>query len=242
MLCTEREEGGGVPNGGVCSLISRERVVELQSICTPAGSLAEVDSSGMTERFDKAYYARHYESKQTQVHSSAQIHSLSRGIVGMIGWWGGELRSVLDVGAGTGIMRDWFSRHMPKVRYRSTEFSAFACAQYGHEQRDISVWRAKTRFDLVVCQGVLPYLDDTSCAKAIENLAAMSRGFLYLEAITGGDIKRVCDTELTDTAVHRRKASWYRMRLAKHYVQVGGGLYYARTGPLSFYELEAGSQ
>jgi 2-polyprenyl-3-methyl-5-hydroxy-6-metoxy-1,4-benzoquinol methylase len=208
-------------------------------VCAPKPARTVYATALMTERFDKAYYARHYESKQTQVHSAAQIHALSRGIVGLIGWWGGELRSVLDVGAGTGIMRDWFKRHMPKVQYRSTEYSAFACARYGHEQRDIAAWRAKDRFDLVVCQGVLPYLDDVACAKAIENLAAMSRGFLYLEAITGGDIKRVCDTELTDTAVHRRKAAWYRMRLRKHFVQVGGGLYYARTGALSFYELEA---
>jgi 2-polyprenyl-3-methyl-5-hydroxy-6-metoxy-1,4-benzoquinol methylase len=193
----------------------------------------------MSERFDQAYYERHYESKRTRVHSAEQIDGLSRGITGLIAWWGGELRSVIDVGAGTGLMRDWFKRHLPRVRYRSVEYSAYACAQYGHEQRSIAEWRAKEKYDLVICQGVLPYLSDAACSKAIENLAAMSRGFLYLEAITDGDIKRVCDTDLTDTAVHRRKAAWYRTRLQKHYTQVGAGLFYAKTGNLSFYELEA---
>lgn len=190
------------------------------------------------ERFDRDYYERHYESTKTQVHSAKQLADLARGVTGLIQWWGGDLQTVLDVGAGTGLMRDWFRKHLPKVKYRSVEYSAYACKRYGHEQRDISTWRATQSFDLIVCQGVLPYLNDKACAQAIENLAAMSAGFLYLEAITDEDIKNVCDTDLTDTSVHPRKAAWYRRKLEPHYVQVGGGLFYAHTGPIQFYQLE----
>jgi hypothetical protein len=126
------------------------------------------------------------------------------------------------------------------VRYRSTDASAYACERYGHERRDVARWRARERFDLVVCQGVLPYLDDGDCARAIANLGAMTRGFLYLEAITARDLREVCDREKTDVKVHARTGTWYRRELAKHFVPLGCGLHYAKDGRLVFYELERG--
>jgi hypothetical protein len=124
------------------------------------------------------------------------------------------------------------------VKYVSTDVSAYACAKYGHEHRDIARWRGKDRYDLVVCQGVLPYLSDVDCAAAIGNLAAMTRGFLYLEAITEKDIAQVCDKERTDTKIRARTGEWYRKELARYYITVGCGLFYSKEGPLQFYELE----
>jgi hypothetical protein len=195
----------------------------------------------MSERFGSAYYKRFYESKTTRVHGKTEVAHLASGITGFIQWWGGDLRTAIDLGAGAGLMRDWFKKFMPKVRYRSTEYSAYACERYGHEQRDLANWRAKdpSSFDLVICQGVLPYLADAEAARAIENIAAMTGGFLYFEAITKGDMQNVCDAELTDMKVYGRTAAWYDKRLSKSLVRVGAGLYYAKSGPLSFYELEA---
>ena len=122
--------------------------------------------------FDKAYFERYYEREQTRVHGKKEIARLARGVVGIIGWLGGSIESVLDVGAGAGLWRDWFKRHRPQVRYLSTDVSAYACQRYGHEQRDVSKWRAKERFDLIVCQGVLPYLDDTAADRAISAVYA----------------------------------------------------------------------
>ena len=101
-------------------------------------------------------------------------------------------------------------------------------------------WRtsARDRFDLIVCQGVLQYLTDAAAAAAIDNVGAMSRGFLYLEAITKRDIDEVCDPKMTDTKVHLRTGAWYRTRLGEHFTQLGAGLWYAKRGPLLFYELE----
>jgi hypothetical protein len=188
--------------------------------------------------FDEDYYRRYYEDAATRVHGAAKIAQLARAVTEMIGWYGGALDTVLDVGAGAGLWRDWFKKHKPRVKYRSTEYSPYACAKFGHEQRDIATWRARERFDLVVCQGVLPYLADAAAAQAIENLGAMTRGFLYLEAITKRDFEDICDQAKTDGAVHLRTSAWYRARLAKHFVNVGCGLYYSSRGPLQFYELE----
>jgi len=191
-----------------------------------------------TAAFDRAYFDRFYERQDTRVHGRREIARLARGTVAMIAWLGGRIDSVLDVGAGAGLWRDWFKRHRPEVKYTSTDVSAYACERYGHELRDVSTWRSKDRHDLVVCQGVLPYLTDEAAASAIDNIGAMARGFLYLEAITARDLRDVCDLDMTDVAVHPRNGAWYRARLAKHFRQVGCGLYYSRKGGLRFYELE----
>lgn len=193
----------------------------------------------MGETFDAAYYEKYYKSARTRVHSAEEIGRLCTGVVGMLEWWRQPLATVLDVGAGTGLWRDWFAKKRPSVAYRSTELSKHACEEFGHEQRDITKWRDKKQFDLVVCQGVLPYLDDDGCAKAIENLAAMTGGFLYLEAITKGDIADVIDEVKTDVKVHGRTGKWYRERLGKHYREVGCGLWVKKDAGVLFYELEA---
>jgi len=190
------------------------------------------------EGFGEAYFDRYYETRRTRVHGAKEVGHLARGVTELILWLRGPLGNVLDVGAGPGLWRDWFKKHKPAVRYVSTDVSAYACKRYGHQRRDIASWRSKDRFDLVVCQGVLPYLPDAAAASAIDNLGAMTRGFLYLEAITKSDLGDVCDLDMTDVAVHPREGAWYRRRLAKHFVQVGVGLYYAKGGPLRFYELE----
>ena len=189
-------------------------------------------------RFDEAYYTRYYETKATRVHDAARIGHLARAVTEFVAWNGGELASVLDIGAGTGLWRDWFKKHKKGVAYRSTEYSSYACERYGHEQRDISKWRASDTFDLVICQGVLQYLDDARAEAAIANIGAMTRGFLYLEAITRKDLRDVCDREMTDDDIHVRSGAWYRERLGRHFDQVGCGLYYSKQGNLLFYELE----
>jgi SAM-dependent methyltransferase len=190
------------------------------------------------DRFDAAYFGRFYESRKTRVHGPVEIARLARGVTGMIAWFGGEIRSVLDVGAGAGLWRDWFAKHRKGVRYVSTDVSAYACERYGHERRDIARWRGRERFDLVVCQGVLPYLPDEDAGRAIDNIAAMCSGFLYVEAITVRDLMEVCDREATDVAVHVRPGAWYRERLERHFTTLGCGLHYRKGGPLCFYELE----
>ena len=193
----------------------------------------------MGDTFDADYYERHYGSAETRVHSADEVAKLTTAVVSFIEWWQHPIETVLDVGAGVGHWGAWFKKHRPKVQYRSTEFSAHAAKKYGHEQRDITKWRAKETFDLVVCQGVLPYLDDAGAAKAIENLSAMAGAFLYLESITKRDIREVCDVDKTDIKVHDRTGKWYRARLDKHFLEVGCGIWCKRDAGVLFYELES---
>jgi len=192
----------------------------------------------MQAPFGASYFRRFYESRGSRVYGREQIEQLARGVTGMVQWFGGDIERVLDVGAGVGLWRDWFAKEMPAARYRSIDVSEYACAKYGHEHRDISKWRAREKFDLVVCQGVLPYLGDASCARAIANIAAMCRGFLYLEAITARDLREVCDRSRTDVSVHARSATFYRRLLADRFEGLGCGIFHARGGDLVFYDLE----
>jgi hypothetical protein len=188
--------------------------------------------------FDASYFRRYYESRRSRVYAADQVAHLAAGVTGFVQWFGRDIERVLDVGAGTGLWGEWLRAHMPDVRYRSIDVSPYACEKYGHELRDISRWRARVRYDLVICQGVLPYLDDLACARAIRNIAAMCRGFLYLEAITARDLREVCDRSRTDTNIRPRLASFYRRELGRHFEPVGCGLFHVKGSDCVFYELE----
>jgi predicted TPR repeat methyltransferase len=168
----------------------------------------------------------------------AQIDHLARGVTGFAQWFGGEIERVLDVGAGTGLWGQWFRANMPAVEYRSIDVSDYACEKYGHERRDISKWRGRGKYDLIVCQGVLPYLADLDCTQAIANMSAMCRGFLYVEAVTARDLREVCDRSRTDVRVLARPAAFYRRALARHFEPLGCGVHHVLGGDKLFYDLE----
>lgn len=172
------------------------------------------------------------------MHGARDIAHLASGVFGISAWLGVDVRSVLDVGAGTGLWRRWFRRHHPGVRFRSIDVSEYACRAYGHERRDISAWRARTTFDLVIFQSVLQYLEDPDAARAIDHVGRMCRGLLYLEAVAREDAPTL-DLGKTDTAIHVRTAAWYRARLSRHFTQIGAGLWASRRAGVALYALEA---
>lgn len=190
-------------------------------------------------RFDRAYYERFYIDPRTRVYDQKRHAKLVSGVVNLVEWFGVTLTSVLDVGAGLGWWGQWLARHRKGVEVVSTELEADICEAYGHLQADIVTFRLPRRFDLVVCQGVLPYLDDAQAVRAIDNLAAMCGGMLYLEAITREDVLESVDVTRTDLSVHMRSGAWYRRHLAPYFREVGAGLYAARDAAIPFYSLEA---
>ena len=205
----------------------------------PAKKAAQV---GPRAAFDESYFHRFYRgTEKSRAHSKAQVATLAQGLDGFCAWLHVPVRAVLDVGAGPGFLRDWYREHRPEAKYRSVDTSDYACRHYGHEQADISRFR-DGHYDLIICQGVLQYLDDAACGRAIQNLAAMSRGLVYLEIVTARDLAEVCDPSGTDGSIHVRSGAYYRKHLAKAFVQVGAGLWAAKDAGLAFYELEAAAR
>ncbi len=189
-------------------------------------------------RFDQAYYDRFYVNAKTRVTTADEHAHLARYVFEFAKYNGLEIESVLDVGAGVGHWKRWIEKNSKKTQYTGTEVSKPMCEQHGYLERDIARWRDRTQHDLIVCQGVLQYLPDPDVAPAIANLAAMSRGLLYLEVATRLDLRERTDAERTDQDIHVRNGSYYRGILSKHFLQVGAGLWWIRELTPPFFELE----
>ena len=187
-------------------------------------------------RFDDGYYQRFY--GELGAHDPERLAHLAAAVHEMCAWWGVPVQSVLDVGAGVGMWRDWYRREHPEVHVRSLDISEHACATWGHELRDIATWRPDDEFDLVICHSVLQYLPDALAVVAIGNLAAATGWVLYLEAPTGNDLAHLVDPERTDMDVYARSAEWYHGVLDPFFQQVGAGLWVKR-GTVPMYDLEA---
>ncbi|MEI8237829.1 MAG: class I SAM-dependent methyltransferase [Actinomycetota bacterium] len=193
-------------------------------------------SAQQSTRFDDRYYQRFYGEGAT--HDPERIGHIATAVHGMASWWEVRIETVLDVGAGMGMWRDWYVEHHPAVQVRSIDISRHACATWGHERRDISTWKPKRPFDLVVCHSVLQYLDDDRAASAIDHLGAATRCVLYLELPTRSDFRHMVDRERTDLDVHHRTGTWYRRLLGEQFQQAGAGLW-VRRGAVPLFELEA---
>ncbi len=189
-------------------------------------------------RFDEAYYHRFYESPQTRVVSPDEHANLANFVVGFARWNHIDLKSVLDIGAGIGLWKHWLEKHDKGIAYTGTEVSAAMCKKHGFLHRDIARWRDRKKHDLIICQGVLQYLPDPDVAPAVANIAAMSRGLIYVEVTTRGDLRDRTDKTRTDADIFVRNGSYYRGILAKHLVSVGAGFWWAKDKPPPFYELE----
>lgn len=191
-------------------------------------------------RFDEAYYHRFYESPQTRVLSPEEHANLAEYVFAFARYNHIEMKSVLDIGAGIGLWKNWIEKHKKGVAYTGTEVSAVMCKKHGFQHRDIARWRDRKKHDLIVCQGVLQYLPDPDVAPAVANVAAMSRGLVYVEVATRADLRDRADTKVTDMDIYVRNGSYYRGILAKHFVSVGCGLWWAKDQPPPFWELEIG--
>jgi len=189
-----------------------------------------------SNKFDSRYYRRFY--GVNGAHDKEKIHHLASGVHHMTAWWGIPITSVLDVGAGMGMWRDWYSDNYPEVSVCSVDISEHACSTWGHEMRDIAVWKPRGKYDLVISHSVLQYLDNASIISAISNLASATRYVMYLELPTTWDFENVIDPTATDLQVYKRSSAWYRRHLLQHFRQIGAGLWTPING-LVMYELEA---
>jgi SAM-dependent methyltransferase len=193
------------------------------------------------DRFDRNYYERYYRDPRTRVTSAREVQRLGRFVCSYLAHLDVPVKRVLDAGCGVGHWRAVIAEHYPAARYQGIEVSAYLCAEYGWKQASIADYRPRGRFDLVVCQGVLQYLAAGEAEAAIDNLARLCRGALYLEALTIEDWRDNCDRRATDGKVHLRPAAWYRRRLARAFRACGGGVFVHKDADAVLYALEAGA-
>lgn len=195
--------------------------------------------SAGADTFDETYYKRFYFDKKTRVVDVQHVERLGAFVCAYLRYLRVPVRSVLDVGCGIGLWKDIVQRHFPGASYSGVELSDYLCGRYGWERGSVVDYRAPRPFDLVICQGVLPYLSPPDLKRALQNLGRLSAGALYLEAVTLEDFERdIVDETLTDPRLFRYRASVYRRGLAQSFQEVGGGVWLSRQAEVSLYALE----
>lgn len=191
-----------------------------------------------SKAFDQQYYDRFYRDPDTQVASQESVDVLTDFVCAYLTHIGQPVEYVIDLGCGLGYWEAGIRRHFPDAVYIGVEYSAYLCEEHGWTPGSAVDFRSRRKADLLICQGVLQYLTDTDCKRAIANLGKLCRGALYLEALTERDWSENVDQEATDGSVHLRPGSWYRQQLAKSFTNCGGGLFLADSSPAALFELE----
>jgi 2-polyprenyl-3-methyl-5-hydroxy-6-metoxy-1,4-benzoquinol methylase len=190
-------------------------------------------------QFDSHYYRRFYRDPKTRVTDKRAVERLGNFVCSYLRYLELPVARVLDLGCGLGQWKDVLGRHYPRARYLGVEYSSYLCERYGWEQGSVVDYRSKQSFDLVICQGVLPYLDKANAKTAIQNLASLCSGALYLEAITRDDLDAgVIDTKRTDSTMQLRPGSFYRRALAPYFSPLGGGVWLSKRASAVLYHLE----
>ena len=194
--------------------------------------------------FDEAYYQRFYFDKKTSVVDPAHAARLGAFVCSYLQYVRVPVQRVLDVGCGIGLWRDAIAQHFPQASYHGAEYSEYLCQRYGWEQGSVVDYAPADGqpFDLVICQGVLPYLSPPDLKRALHNLGTLSKGALYVEAVSREDYERdTIDEDLTDHRVFGHRAELYRRGLAEGCLELGGGVWLSRQAEVPLFELEHAS-
>ncbi len=127
------------------------------------------------------------------------------------------VRSMLDVGAGEGEWGRQLRVLRPRARYVGVDPSQYAVSRFGARRGirlgrfgDLDQLALRGRFDVVVCSGMLNYLDDRELARGLRHVHALLRGVAYLEIFTGRD-----EVEGDTTGWQRRPRPYYERLLRR---------------------------
>ena len=195
--------------------------------------------SASKDTFDEAYYQRYYFNKKTSVVDPAHVQRLGAFVCSYLQYLRVPVRRVLDVGCGIGLWRDVIQKHYPHAQFQGVEYSEYLCGRFGWERGSVVDYQATAPYDLVICQGVLPYLSATDLKLALSNLGRLSQGALYIEAVAREDWEQdIVDETLTDPRLLKHPAALYRRGLAESFTELGGGVWLSHKAELPLFALE----
>ncbi|HVY22169.1 MAG TPA: class I SAM-dependent methyltransferase [Steroidobacteraceae bacterium] len=176
------------------------------------------------ERFDAAYYRRFYTRASTRAMSKPETERRAALIAALVAQLEIPVKRILDVGCGLGWFRKPLLKVFPRARYEGVEYSQYLCGKLGWHHGSVVDFKGRGQYDLVICCDVIQYLSHRDAERALNNLARLCRGALFIHVPTRHDWQHLMDPGGTDTRVHVRSAQWYRRRLNEYFTHVGNGV------------------
>ena len=176
--------------------------------------------------FDKAYYEKFYLDEATQTVSTQEQQRQVNLIHAYIAYLQIDIKSVLDLGCGLGQFLTSLQRVLPNANATGVEISDYLCQQHGWRKGSVVDFGATQaeQYDLVVCNDVLAYLTNIECARAIKNIAKLTRQCLYLSVLTEEDMP-ICDELTTDMRPRLRPIERHKKHLVKDFCSDDGDLF-----------------
>jgi SAM-dependent methyltransferase len=178
---------------------------------SPAGSTG-------AKQYDQSYFDKWYRHPRHRVKSPTELARQVAFVLRTAEFvLGHPVRTVLDVGCGEGQWRAALREHRPRVHYDGVDPSAYAVARYGRARglqlggiEDLDTLPLRTEYDLVVCCGMLNYLEASSLRRGLAQVARRTGGLAYLELFTKEDAFEG-DTNWPAP----KAASWYRSAMRR---------------------------
>jgi SAM-dependent methyltransferase len=190
-------------------------------------------------QFDRAFFERFYVRSSTAVISADDVYRRARFVLAYLAHLQLDVHSVLDAGCGTGLWKKALRRIDRDIAYTGIDPSEYLCRRYGWTQTAIADFAPRRKFDLVVCQDVLQYVDDAAVRRSIAAMARACAGALYFDVPTTDDIDGgLLDMKRTDRSIHVRSAEWYRKLLRKDFINAGGGVFLKKDASAVILALE----
>ncbi len=166
------------------------------------------------KEYDAAYFEKWYRDPVHRVRTPAEFARQVDFVLHTAEWvLERRVQRVLDVGCGEGQWGVALRRRRPRLTYVGVDPSAWAVTRHGRRRGILAggitdldtVLASDERFDLVLCVGMLNYLDAATLRRGLRQVARRTAGMAYLELFAQGD------EYVGDTAWPAPKpAAWYR--------------------------------
>jgi SAM-dependent methyltransferase len=170
-----------------------------------------------TRDYDQRYFDKWYRNPRYRVKSPQELGRQVAFVVSAAEHiLGRTIHTVLDVGCGEGNWLAPLRRLRPRVRYTGVDSSEYVVSRFGKGRNirlgtidSLDHMRLRKEYDLILCVGMLNYLDPAQLRTGLAHLYELANGVVYLELFTSADSGVFGDTRGT----RLRSPSWYRARI-----------------------------
>ncbi len=170
-----------------------------------------------SREYDQRYFDKWYRNPRYRVKSPQELARQVALVVGAAEHiLGRTLRTVLDVGCGEANWLTPLRRLRPRIQYTGVDSSEYVVSRFGASRNirlgtidSLDRMRLRKEYDLILCVGMLNYLDPVQLRTGLAHLYELANGVVYLELFTTADRRVFGDTRGT----RLRSPSWYRARI-----------------------------